>query len=193
MVWNPSCNVLHCLKHLDVRRRKWKLKWWSIISYSSFDFDPKWLQHIAKTKNWPCCSNTFGEGPCQLRYCVYRTALDLYTKLFLWVTPKIVVCSHHRPFRVSGGMCGREKKKKERDRENGSVKSQFMFANELQWKKVYILLLMKDFFLFRFKWNILWPDGSHLGSLLNLLLKFYRFLHNNTLKLLRCQSKYHEV
>ena len=52
---------LSCLTNLDTNFSFYFLVFLSIISCPSFDLKLNFLQCIAKTKNWPCCSNTFGE------------------------------------------------------------------------------------------------------------------------------------
>lgn len=47
---NKVAMFLSCSTHLDVTIRTWKLKFWSIIPYPSFDLKFKCFQCIAKTK-----------------------------------------------------------------------------------------------------------------------------------------------
>lgn len=43
------CHILSCLTRLFTNIKKWKMKFWSVNSYSSYDLKPNWLQCIAKT------------------------------------------------------------------------------------------------------------------------------------------------
>ncbi len=47
---NKRCYLLSCLSDPDMNTWKWKLKCWSLVSYSSFDVKPKCFQSTAKIK-----------------------------------------------------------------------------------------------------------------------------------------------
>ena len=102
LVRYQTCYVINSLTHLGVNTRKLKLKFWALVSCSSFFFisTPNVFSAFQKQRNWPCCLNTFG-GESTV-YVTFQHMGKIYTFVSINLLSRVYVLYFVIPFIAIG-------------------------------------------------------------------------------------------